>query len=1093
MAQTETEILQSLVPEPTVENITFESNRSGDSKGIAVRIVYSISDVVNQDAVGTWFKQKEYENYFLIRTRLECDGDIDEHYDVPALVYTDANISTGVSGIEATPVTQIFDTVLGKMVESRNDSNVSKFTFEKIYYVDKQPESMTFYVITSFNIFQMEQDFGIDLFRSERRDTEKTEKIEIYRNEQLQYPVQDFRIREDIKKFEFSEQRASDFDFLSRQVSVKKERDDSYVTDFISDLWITRNAQGEAKFVFVFNAASFFEKRSEYKDIYRRLTSVEKYNLIRQIQVSSLKIKRKRVKVIQNKHGRSVMDFKDEPVLEEIVETRRLPNRDGFEKVVTSTGSAMQISVTGVSDSPLDDNNLIFITGTDYDIADVTDGVYSYGVSIEVIDTTRQILLNKLGRLSESISLMKKVLAGSIRPEFYDARTDLYTRPLEEIVSDTSENSESEIREFKSTKDRARDIYRTFIGRPRLRGGGTIVQAVQDAQLIADETLRKIGDLLRMDKIKSPKELEVIIEVMESLLANAASSIGESSDYYEGRLSPAATDARILAEKFYTSPDKLFDSNIPNLEGREYLSNFNTSTSESVLREISSLSRDNGEVGLRVINGAEYTDRLKQEIEKFFPKGTTEVSLPMLGGTPGSNNISLTGTGSEFLSVQAFMQAKEDNSIFAGLTDASANNIIRNDILSNANSHFPGTPVTTDVSVGERPEAAYLALRGASFSVANGILLEQDSGASNSTSRTADSPDVSIEPIEPQTPLTIKKERDFEKFIFEKVSREIKSSLSRSSLVSAANTLSPPPGSIFSGLTVPDRRRVMESAPNQVVSYSTFSGTPDEPAYVVTSEFLTKISYLSGFEFDEVKQNVSLPKWESLTFDVYSSNADRNLLCRINPYHMDDLGIRATNSRYPIYDAFFIIRPVDGFLYEYVESTPTVQPNSVSENYLEEQMRLFQAELQELVTARFHISLLLINDQQLLMEKALTPLLEIARDRDNYGHNAWNIHQGNLLRNEGDRFSLILQEVESALLSIDDEGGWFSPRNRMNLIKTSTQRYYDNYENRLLLIMPRNQDVDEKQQEIREAGFTSHISTSRTGQPIVNVMKRRGE
>ena len=244
---------------------------------------------------------------------------------------------------------------------------------------------------------------------------------------------------------------------------------------------------------------------------------------------------------------------------------------------------------------------------------------------------------------------MKKVLARSIQPEFYDARTDLYVRPLEEIASDASE-----VREFRSTKDRARDIYRTFIGRPNAGGEGLQrLMSLRDAQLVADETIRKIGDLLRMDRIKSPKELEVIIEVMESLLANAASSIGESNDSYEGRLSPTVTDARITAKKFYTSPDKLFDSNIPKLEGIEYLSNFSTTTSDAARREITSLSRDTNEVGLRVINGAEYTDRVKHEISKYFPSGTTEVSLPVLEGTPGSNNVSLFGPGSEFLSISA--------------------------------------------------------------------------------------------------------------------------------------------------------------------------------------------------------------------------------------------------------------------------------------------------------------------------------------------------------------------------------------------------------------------------------------------------------
>ena len=878
MAQTEAEILNSLVPVATVENITFESNRLFTySKGIAVRVVYSISDVVNQDAIGTWFNQQEYEKYFQIRTRLEYDGIVDQDINtIPETRYTN----------------------LGEMIESQNDSNISKFTFEKTYYIDNQPESMNFYVVTSFDISQMEQDYGIDLFNAATRDTQKAEKIEIYKNGQLQYPIQDFRIREEVKKFEFSEQRAEDFKFLEEQVLTKKERDSSFTTDFISDLWITRNSHGEARFMFIFDAASFFEKRSEYKDIYKRLTSVEKYNLINQMQMPSLKILRKRVEVVQDINGRTVKDFKDERTLEEIIETTKLPGGAALAKVITDTGSIMQISITGVSDSPLDDNNLMFITGTDYDIANVTDGVYSYGVSIEIVDTTRQLLLRKLSRLSESISLMKKVLAGSIRPEFYDARTDLYTRPLEEIVSDAFENSESEIREFKSTKDRARDIYRTFIGRPDVGGEGLQrLGFLRDAQLIADETLRKIGDLLRMDKIKSPKELEVIIGVMESLLSNAASSIGESSDYYEGRLSPSVTDARITAKKFYTSPEKLFDSNISKLEGIEYLSNFSSTSSEDISREITSSSAETGEVGLRVIGGPEYADRIKQEIDKYFPSGTTEVSLPVLEGTPGSNNVSLFGPGSEFLSISAFMDSDRNLSVFTGLGDTSASEtIIRNDVLLNVEGRFPGSPAY--IPSGNRPESSYLSRREVSLENIFEIntLLNQDAGSTDSSSSSANSPDSSIEPIEEQASATLERQRSFERYIFDKVLKEERNSGHTPDL---------------SSLPPSDRRAAAESAPNQIIS--SLLNESRELDSVVTLEFLSKISYLSGFDSDENRLNVSLPRWKNLTFDVYNNNADKNLLCKISPSHLSALGIRDTGSRAPIYDAFFIIKPLADF------------------------------------------------------------------------------------------------------------------------------------------------------------------------------------
>ena len=54
----------------------------------------------------------------------------------------------------------------------------------------------------------------------------------------------------------------------------------------------------------------------------------------------------------------------------------------------------------------------------------------------------------------------------------------------------------------------------------------------------------------------------------------------------------------------------------------------------------------------------------------------------------------------------------------------------------------------------------------------------------------------------------------------------------------------------------------------------------------------------------------------ALTLDVYRNNGDRNLLCRIKPYHHERLGIRVTNTKSPIFDSVFIIKPVEFFSVE---------------------------------------------------------------------------------------------------------------------------------------------------------------------------------
>ena len=880
MALTEEQILESLVPEAVCESITFESNKSGNKEGIFVKVVYSISDVVEQDVIGQWFDQQEYEKYFILTTLMRIDKSPVPIFSVekPALSNSTANASV-------------------------DSSRIKKYTFEKTYLLDEQPKDLKFTIETKFDVRQMEQDLGIDLFNLTKMSIIKRKEIDIYKNEQLQYPIQDFRLREEIKKFELSEERIQTFQFLSREVAREARLNLQNAKDFFSDFWLTRNAQGEAKFVFIFDAASFFSKKSEYREIFERLTALERYEIVRKVQIPSLKILRKRVKVIQDKNGRSVIDFKDEPTLREIVETRKVANSSGFEKVVTDDGSIMQINITGVSENTLEDNNLLFMTGTDYNISGVTDGVYSYGVSVEVIDTTRQILLDKLTVLRDRINLIKEILSSSLLPKFYDARTDMYKMPLDEIVAD-----ENKINKFKSAKSRIRNVYRVFIGGTK-----------------SSNNLR-VSNFFRMDMIKSPKELELIIEVMEGLLQNAASIIGETNDYFTGKKDASASDLRIIEEKFYSEPGEIFDSNIPKMEGMEYLTNFGTENPDAALREIMSLAKDNGDVGLRVIDGGEYESRVSDEINRFFESGTTEVIVPMLNTqTTGTNRVSLTGVGSEFFTVSAVTSPVSQPSIFSGRRDINVSNaIIKEDVVKNLEGHIPGVPIYA--SIDESKGATYLAKNGAKFgdSSRQETLIGEDSGRRSSTSRTRRLPDAFIERLEQEARKQASEDyvtqKSFEDFVFSKVVKEVKRSMGARRIISAATLPSGNPGSVFEGMSTEKKRETIVGAPNQTVAYSLLPQEDvNEPSFIVSSEFLTRISYLSGFEKDESKENVRLPKWENLTLDTYRNNANKNLLCRISPYHAQRLGIIATQSKTPIYDAFFIIKPVGTFAYEYEE------------------------------------------------------------------------------------------------------------------------------------------------------------------------------
>mgnify|MGYP001161479196 CR=1 FL=1 len=134
-------------------------------------------------------------------------------------------------------------------------SNIVKFKYEKTYELDKEPYGMDFEVITSFDMMQLERDYDVD-FVSSQYGTEVRKKVHVLMKGELQYPVQDFRTRKELEKVSLSEERKEAFAWLNLEVEKKREIDRQNSTDFFSDFWLTRNAQGEAKFVFVFDIDS---------------------------------------------------------------------------------------------------------------------------------------------------------------------------------------------------------------------------------------------------------------------------------------------------------------------------------------------------------------------------------------------------------------------------------------------------------------------------------------------------------------------------------------------------------------------------------------------------------------------------------------------------------------------------------------------------------------------------------------------------------------------------------------------------------------------------------------------------------------------
>lgn len=1084
LANTELSILRSLVPQANIENITFETIRSSDEKGILVKIVYSISDVVEKDTISQWFDQQEYEKYFQVKTNLWLfkKGTFGSSYD------------RKIESLE-TPALDSYAVTAGELLDVDTESNVTKFKFEKVYKLEEEPYGMDFEVITSFDVMQLELDYDIE-FISSQYGTELRKKVTILNGGTVQYPIQDFRIREELKGFTLDDSRREDFEFLLQDVRKKRNIDRDNSKDFFSDFWVTRNAQGEAKFIFIFDIESFLKKQSQYKEFYKRMNLMERKTVRKGIDIPSIKIKRKRVKVLEDKHGRHVIDFKDQYTLETVVETCKYKNRSNIKKVITDKGSIMEINISGTSNK-----DLMFLTGTDYQMSEITDGIYAYGVSVEIIDTTRQLLMKKIQKFNEEINKIKKILNDSLLPKNYDARNNLYKKPIRK----TTEES------FASLQNKVTDMYNIFV-KP------LVYRNSDDVIILRERRLKnKIRKLFNLNSVRSPVELEMLIEIMESLFRTATSAIGEPASRFVGKKDSRSSDPRITSEKYYTSAEKVFDSNVPKLQGIDYLYNVEEQDLSEAQKELLTLTKDTGDVGVKVIDGAQWESRTDQEIGRFFPTGTTSINFPELSSNPSADtSVSLTGEGSEFLTMSLFSDPTRQSPLsFLGSTNASSSSdIIRRNILSAAAFRtVPGVPRI--LASEDREELMFFSQYGVTFEddVDKLSVLGQDSGVRFSGTRNA-SPDNDVEVNLVEEFEEDVERRNFEEFVFSKMSEplsnpmlgsismfnETEFGLSLNNIENFRENVD-----IFSR----DMSEEVRQAPNQVLSYSLATATPSIDtgrSAVVTQGFLTKIEYLSGFNSDEQDENVNSPIWKSMTIDAYKSNANRNLLCRITPFQRESSGIRITKTNHPIYDSFFVIKPVGNFTYEYTESFEE-EFVELGARIREERAELLRYELQELVGEKRMLELIERPLKERALETIFEPQLVIIRNPNNYrwagpysdyqlsANRAIREYESSGLRGFALRYRSSVTEVSIGRLQLSDDGGWSSPQNRVNMLDSNSEarellEQIREIEDRIVFDLTK--EIRDKKEQIEEEGYLYEVEEAEGGRPVVIVRPRRG-
>lgn len=908
---TQRELLDSVIPVPQIESIVLETQ----GQRTLVKVSYSISDVVHNDEISTWFDSVEYEKYFRLRMDVMYDAD-------------------GVRGVLNIPSDDFQETSIRYRLA--DGSFADKFMYNNDISIPSDNIRALSIVLTSgFDVESLEQDYDIELFNEEEeREAQKTVHADLIKDHRVSYPLQDFRTLTTSQSLYSpnSDVILGEYRQRYQQAKTKLESEIEERGQFISDLWLSRNARNHANIFFIIDPMSYYENQSEYRHIFKNFSQDRKNALVSSMKFDYLQIMRKRVRVNDTGLGKFVIDYpdSDKPNKTLIVTTDKKDNESTFRTNRSSLGAVRQIELALDGIATFEDGNLFqdyfggfqthklyFITASDYEVSELSDGKYSYGVRLGIKDGVREMLLEEVRNMHQSVSSLHSILEVISSEENYDKINNVYKKPYNQIITPQISFNEHIT------------LYEDMLN-------------LVSIDLEQSERIKNFLNIFKKIPIRlspssppelvkiTPQSVATLIETIDGLAKMIVADLGESSSFLQkvvrGRSvvssnfdpsfpSPHPSPCYEY-EKYYDSVSKLHDANIPSRTGIDYLSNFDETSEEIILREISSLAdQDVEHIGLSVIDGARFEQRMTTEILTYFESTTTTPFYPALTTTPSEVQIpvSVTGFGSEYLSpsyasdsgdtIPLLGNSSEDASL--AFTDLV---VMRETVPSTRSSSREGDFFAKLNTVCKKQEE---------FTSIIYDDLGRQSFSESSIDRVPEIDSQLQDLINHENLVDDEYKRDFQKFLFSKFKKIIKTPF-----LGTERTLENSEFPEQEYQIIPNNREEFSTLPNFLRSSNAASQLVAK-AYI-NRNFMAKIQYLQGFDnitFPDRPgyKSVLKPQWASLSLDEYRANATKNLLCRIAPYERTDLGIRVANTGLPIYDAFFIIKPV---------SNPTVEaPN----------------------------------------------------------------------------------------------------------------------------------------------------------------------
>ncbi len=734
--------------------------------------------------------------------------------------------------------------------------------------------------------------------------------------------------------------------------------------NYFSDLYITRDKDGNALFGFNFDHLNFMINNSNFNNLFKNSDSKVVSELLAASPIIDLSINRDRVRTHMASNrlqtpAKRIVDFNVEEGPDVIASSyddlgTLKPNvKYYFEGEKSYNNARLVFSGDEVPDGfkpygeiqevPISNNHFRMFSGRDLSVSEKTDGIYQYSVSMQIKDGTKQFIQNKLAELHFSISNVEDYLGRASFSKNYNYGTDKFEQSF---ISSEFDSSKYLILPANSLQDIYSGIQKTK--------GPTTVQDWFSAIVKYIEILDLIFDVGDNDKVSltnvlysmvSPTtatldSIQEFINVLKLLYSKIEHAIVDPyGSHSKDRSSISGGGSYPIYKTSYNFVD-LYDSNVVKNSGVDYLGAQPSRGFASVSRQefVSRIQREYERIANDTMSESEIKKNFKfltdKNVKALFGSDTKGSDIaPAFIDLDGKrvNLLSQNVDSLDYVSATAVAQnLLFDNaagSLFVGTSD---------EVLSVLDQVGKGSSAKRTKAIKDIQNKTSKTL---GFSVkdanmknqinAGTVSSEKYLGTNNkftSTKPAADIISVKLEKTDQETAISVVNRvleilnvsPNLQSFVDKNDSTNISFDLSKENNFLSKNIIpskqsddlkkSAEQINDFIKNEIPHQQKLLTLKKDRLYNDSAAKASSDDDVksdgFIYNFGMLRRVEYLSGFKNNSIKDEI----WKKLTFQNIASTAG-TLLCRIKKYDEPLLNIGSYElvNSLPVYNEYFTI------------------------------------------------------------------------------------------------------------------------------------------------------------------------------------------